>query len=343
MSNHKSKTNKKSDFQRSKENSKTDWNLQNNEAEAIYIPSIQRDDLLKIESIKPITEMALNSIGIRQFSDFQNYTPLSLSKALQTRAGIAICAEIIESQKWIEHAQLLAEKKASQNNFEIKNENLREKSEGNMSGYNGEHFSVDSNEKEKGKMIETDLEGSEQSNKQTRRNQKKKRPHKKNNSKTQEARPVHSSKSLQQFDSNQNNPLINQEQKQQKDSDEEVSLQIKDAKFHQIETPVSTVTTAKKMMYGEISCDLIGTKVKAISDGKFPICIQIYAVNMATNETKLMVCKSFPLKPEQHSYKIYLEFNVAEVGYYRLNTVVFLLYSEPKIDIHQGPFLRVIM
>jgi hypothetical protein len=68
----------------------------------------QRDDLLDIEGIDPVTEMALNSIGIRKFADFRGYAPETLAQTLREGAGIAIDPAMIAQQDWIGWAELLA-------------------------------------------------------------------------------------------------------------------------------------------------------------------------------------------------------------------------------------------
>ncbi len=68
----------------------------------------ERDDLVQIDGIAPTTEIALNSIGIRRFSDFENYTPQSLAAALDERTGTSVSAATIEQQNWIEQAKTLA-------------------------------------------------------------------------------------------------------------------------------------------------------------------------------------------------------------------------------------------
>ncbi len=61
----------------------------------------KRDDLLHIDGIDPTTELALNSIGLRRFADFERYTPEALAKALQERTGLTVTAETIANQDWI--------------------------------------------------------------------------------------------------------------------------------------------------------------------------------------------------------------------------------------------------
>jgi len=72
-------------------------------------PQNDRDDLVQIDGIDPATEMALNSIGICRFADFQGHTPRSLSEALNTRAGVFIPEETIAGKDWLGWAQVLSE------------------------------------------------------------------------------------------------------------------------------------------------------------------------------------------------------------------------------------------
>ncbi len=90
-----------------------------------------RDDLLNIPGIDPAMEMALNSVGIRKFSDFLGHTPETLSRELQERAGTAIAATSIASQEWLDWAQLFANEKAiAAVSCEEKEENVAEKKAG---------------------------------------------------------------------------------------------------------------------------------------------------------------------------------------------------------------------
>lgn len=69
---------------------------------------LPRDELLLIDGLDPVAEMALNSIGIRKFTDFRGYTPETLAQALLERAGTAIAATTIAEQGWIGWAELHA-------------------------------------------------------------------------------------------------------------------------------------------------------------------------------------------------------------------------------------------
>jgi predicted flap endonuclease-1-like 5' DNA nuclease len=76
-------------------------------------PMIPRDDLVDIEGIDPRIEMALNSIGIRRFTDFAGYTPHSLAQTLEEQAGISISSDTIAAGDWFGWAQILAEESAT--------------------------------------------------------------------------------------------------------------------------------------------------------------------------------------------------------------------------------------
>ena len=67
-----------------------------------------RDDLLNIEGIDPVTEMALNCIGIRKFADFRGQAPETLAQTLRERAGVAVDSTMIAKLNWIGWAELLA-------------------------------------------------------------------------------------------------------------------------------------------------------------------------------------------------------------------------------------------
>jgi len=72
-----------------------------------------RDDLTVIGGIDPVIEMALNCIGIHQYSDFRDYSPETLAQTLLERAGIAVSAATIASQDWIGWAEMLAAENSS--------------------------------------------------------------------------------------------------------------------------------------------------------------------------------------------------------------------------------------
>jgi hypothetical protein len=80
---------------------------QNQLALPAQIPQFHRNDLTAIEGIDPVIEMALNSIGIRKFTDFRGHTAETLAQALREGTGIEITAATIAGQDWIGWAELL--------------------------------------------------------------------------------------------------------------------------------------------------------------------------------------------------------------------------------------------
>jgi predicted flap endonuclease-1-like 5' DNA nuclease len=101
-----------------------------NEQNQMAVPTVfsfhRRDDLLSIEGIDPTTEMALNSIGVHQYSDFRGYSPETLAQALLERTGIAVSAATIASQDWIGWAEILAAENPSAGTAEAGNKNSAE-------------------------------------------------------------------------------------------------------------------------------------------------------------------------------------------------------------------------
>lgn len=90
-----------------------------------------RDDLLSIEGIDPTTEMALNSIGVHQYSDFRGYSPETLAQTLLERTGIAVAAATITRQDWIGWAEMLAAENPSAGAAEADNEKAAEETSEN--------------------------------------------------------------------------------------------------------------------------------------------------------------------------------------------------------------------
>lgn len=83
------------------------------------MPMINRDDLLVVEGIDPVIEMALNSMGIWRFSDLANRIPANLATLLEERTGVSIAITTIEN--WIEYAakhKVPANKLVVQDNLE---------------------------------------------------------------------------------------------------------------------------------------------------------------------------------------------------------------------------------
>jgi len=117
---------------------------QNQTVQQTVIQLPQRDDLFIFEGVDPVIEMALNSIGIRRFSDFEGYTPQSLSQALQNRAGISISPNTIAD--WIGWAAIFAAADTDQMTLTVEGEGQKQASIENAYAPDDEHHTASSEE-----------------------------------------------------------------------------------------------------------------------------------------------------------------------------------------------------
>lgn len=344
----------------------------------VEVPFSDRDDLTLIDGILPQIELALNGIGIRKFSDFKDYTSESLAKMLQQKVGIDILSESIENQKWIESALVLADKNHTERNSEKEPEKvpieknefkdeepgvfssagkittpvhqekelegvpLSEKSFQNISNNDGDGKLLTSDELDKKEMINSDYQRVEKITKKRNDITLDNLIAVKSSVELKQEPVQKYSKSLKKSDSDHTGKLDDQKQKLLRSFEEKVTLKIIDAKYNQVELPMTANTLAKKVMHGEIRCNLTGKNAILETQYRFTLYTQILAVDVETEQSEIIASKSFQLTPQQDGYRVHLEFEVPKAGYYRLNAVVFLLAPEPKIDCKEGPFLRVI-
>lgn len=307
------------------------------------VPSLDRDDLTLIDGILPHLELALNSIGIRKYSDLKNYSAERLARLLQQRAGIDISIAAIEPEKWIESARRLAEKSAvdmdgndkirmtSAATVEPGNDVAKEKNprtqetapiimpEGSMSAVPGKNIpkartaDVAPEPPIADKPVDAAAE-----------------PPIADKPIDATAQPLIAAKTDAQLAANGENNGV------------EVSLTIAAIHYHQRELPRTAKSPAKKVLQAEVSCQLAGKQADLATQYRFPLHIQIHAMAVETEQSALLAEKSLPLTPLQSTYKLHLEFEIPPAGYYQLHGVAFLLAPAPRIDFKTGPFLRVV-
>jgi predicted flap endonuclease-1-like 5' DNA nuclease len=298
------KSKKQQSHRKKKQNQKPNLNFNhhNKPVPPITIPIIERDDLLAIEGIHPTVELALNSIGILTYSDFDGYTPETLSQALQKRAGISVTTQMIEDQKWLEQAKKLAQIIPSDQQLSQEKNQVQ-----NMKNNDQIKLETDKEKLDEKHMVDSD----------------------------------ESSGMVKPIASEQTSQSRDHQQKRLKDFNKLVTLKITEVKFDPSEISLPDGTKAKKMR-AEIYWTLDGDNIASIIQNRCLICAQIHAINTKTNEARLVATTFSQPLPEQNRYKNYLEFDIPPIGYYRLASVVFLLDQEATIDFHQGPFLKVI-
>jgi predicted flap endonuclease-1-like 5' DNA nuclease len=292
---------------------------QNQAVQELAASFASRDDLLAIEGIDPTIEMALNSLGIRRYSDFRDRTPQELSQALQERTGIAISAAIIESQDWIGWAEILAAEGTAPAAPERKDEERKESIEA-AHLQDGGHHSTTAEEDTPAIAPEAEQEYAW--------------------GEAAEGLDLQKEKSTESaFAQNPELPMAKSEDNSEIDG---AAVRIKGTRFEQFETSATADTPSETRLRGEISCELTGAEaLTATADGK-TFCAQIHALDTATGESELLASKSERLQPNQAEYSFGLEFKIPRVGRYQLQVVALLLDAVPKIDFYQGPLLRVI-
>jgi predicted flap endonuclease-1-like 5' DNA nuclease len=292
-------------------------------APPLTTPFGKRDDLLSIEGIDPTTERALNSVGIRQFSDFRKYTPETLAQKLQARAGLSISAALIASQDWIGWAEIFATENNSAAPAKTEDATVIEKAAENRPVENPPAA----------KSEETPLQSAPEVDRESGHKQA-------------------SSENLAQKDKDL--ATASEVKAEPKPREAEVSttqsngsevnwaLQITSAKFVPFEAQIKLNRPSVKLLRSEIHCTLNGAKALAATMEGLPLCVQIHAVNELTGECKLLASQSEFLEPAQADYQMQLEFVAPRHGRYQLQIFAFLVDADPKIAFFQGPVLRVI-
>ncbi len=122
----------------------------------------------------------------------------------------------------------------------------------------------------------------------------------------------------------------------------EVSLFIQQARFQQVQEPPAPNKAAGKILRSEIDCLVLGAPVSDATTDRIALCAQIYAVNTASEEYKLLASQLERFDPNRNDYRFHIEFETPKAGRYQLQIVTFLLKVDPEIAFHQGPILHVI-
>jgi predicted flap endonuclease-1-like 5' DNA nuclease len=306
----------------------------NQTTEQLAADLANRDDLLLIEGIGPALEMALNSIGIRKYADFENLTPESLSKTLEERTGLTISAAELENENWIGQAKRLARENSvpiletefpGQDLLQTDSESIGTASDeivepepANMDVPKPENLSASATEIENRHGEEPD-----------------------ENSSAFAASPPE-----QSFlgESPKRAPYRRQDMPgpgKLEPVDKNPALRIESVRFTSIEIPEADDAPPQKLLRGEIHYGLAEDKALAQTILQAPLCAQIHAIDLDTGEHTLLAFKADRLQPDQMDYELQLDFALPGEGRYRLQVVVFRLDSNPDIEFYQGPILRV--
>jgi len=288
--------------------------------------SRRRDDLVIIEGIDPTTELALNSIGIREFSDFQKYTGPTLAQALQESSGLAITAETIANQDWIGRAAALAVEK---NTAVTASEEIKPVPE-EISGRALLPAAPAAAAPEEKIPLAADTNEEAASEREPMSKTKPKQK--------QKETPI---TTTSQADAGVKADAAKTPPTPQHDETNGWTLHIQNVTFTPIEMPSGPNQPSTKLLRSEIDYKMMSAEAMTVAK-RTTLCTQVHAIDMATGEHKLLASRAERLQPRRTDYHARLEFAVPSIGRYRLDVVVFLPQPEPKIAFYEGPFLRVV-
>ncbi|MDZ7288913.1 MAG: hypothetical protein ONB44_04005 [candidate division KSB1 bacterium] len=264
-----------------------------------------RDELTLITGITPVTEMALNRIGIYKFCELAACTPQSLARELQAQAGMNVPDTVIASQDWIGSAELLAREPISSNTVAIACEPAENTSVAHDLSVASLPISNVSEEPVQTIAGTVHEDASEYV--------------------APETRSTEAKRQLEKSTTGLGSDGLN--------------LQIRSARFEQFAT---SETPAENLLRGEINCELIGSETQLQAVASAMLCTQIHTIDMSTGDCELLAFKTEGLQPDQTTYCLQLVFNVPKVGCYQLQAVAFLLADDSRIALYRGPVLRVV-
>ncbi len=260
-----------------------------------------RDELTAISGIDSTTEMALNSLGIHRYEDFERWTPEQLADGL-TRRGVSISSGSIMQQNWIGQGQALARKSPT------------------LSSATPE-------------MIDTTKNEITQHAETQARSEVTPAP-------PQLATPPVSEK-IDQKREEKVNEKIDEKIKLQSVLDEAAVLQIKSARFAQQSATAGIGRSNEKGLRSEIVCELAATKLTSKKAEPMTLCTQIHAIELTTGFSELLASRSQAVSQTKEKYQSTIDFETPHTGRYRLQIVALLLGAQPNLALHQGPILRV--
>ncbi|MDZ7362579.1 MAG: hypothetical protein ONB46_17925 [candidate division KSB1 bacterium] len=295
--------------------------------------SRRRDDLVDIEGIDPKMELALNSIGVHEFSDFQKYTAPTLAQALQENSELAITAETIVNQDWIGRAAALAVEKNTAVTASEETKPAPEEIPGRTPLPAAPTAAAP--EKKMPPAEITDVEAASEPEPAPKTKPKQPDGDVKKTEKETPLAAVSQAQAGVKADATKTLPTP---QHQEANG---WALRIQNVSFMPIEQPGGPHQPPTKLLRSEIDYKMMNAEVLGAAKHA-TLCTQVHAVDMATGEHKLLASQAERLKPRRTDYHARLEFAVPRIGRYRLDVVVFLPQPEPQIAFYEGPFLRVV-
>ena len=327
------------------------------------IPSSQKDELQLIQGIGLATETALNKIGILKFTDFQNFTPATLSKTLEDKTGTSISVADIERHDWIGHTLRLAKEYTidtfydeivetdsyPENDVHAKNDDrLEESSRTTLVAVKQPNVSQKVSEN-RTDCLEITSEATLPEKSERNKAQTSTEEAIESSALEQIVKQEKHSKELKNKASSSEPPrVVKPEESEktaaskaesQKDEKRESKLNIKKILFKQVST---NGVKGKKILKSEVMFALDGKKSDALLNEGTPFCVQIHALEESTDHTQILASATTSLTADKLDYNIQLDCKLPEIGNYQLKIVVFSLNPASMIDFREGPTLRIV-
>ncbi|TDI72595.1 MAG: hypothetical protein E2O87_06760 [Bacteroidetes bacterium] len=328
------------------------------------IPSSQKDELQLIQGIGLATETALNKIGILKFTDFQNFTPATLSKTLEDKTGTSISVADIERNDWIGHTSRLAKEYTIDNSYEEimetdshQENNLPTKNSDKLKERSQTTQGVVRQPNASQKVSENSTEGLKKITGETTMSEKSERNKAQKSTKEaielgasgQIAKQEKHSKELKNKTSNSDpQKVVKAEESEkpaaskaesQKDEKRESKLNIKKILFKQVST---NGVKGKKILKSEVTFALDVKKSDALLNERTPFCVQIHALEESTDHAQILASGTTSLTADKLDYNIQLDCKLPKIGNYQLKIVLFSLNPASMIDFREGPTLRIV-
>ncbi|NIV91673.1 hypothetical protein GWN42_02435 [candidate division KSB1 bacterium] len=278
----------------------------------------QKDDLQLIKGIGLTTENALNRIGVYRFTDFQEYSPDSLARALE-EADLSVQATDIEKQNWLAHARELAKQFDEQPAVKGTNEALDESK---------------TERKPEPKDAESDVRPEDEEKDVASANVQKETKH------TEETKEETANETPEPT-KNQETVHVPEEDKSEAKVSQKSSTVLK-IKNVQLTPEKSPSQESVEQIRSSVNFEITGNDAKEFSSNGVPFSVQLHAANNSAGTVHFLGSLTARLRTNQLEYRLEFLSTVPQIGEYQLQFVAFLLQPSAIIDVYPGPNLKVV-
>lgn len=293
----------------------------------------QRDELVRINGIDPQLDLALNSVGVRQFRDFQNYSPESLASVLNEQTGVAVDASRIEEQDWFGQARRFTQNVAPRASAPPPETNRKPDSR---------PAARKSRQQTSGKSSEQSPEPARPETTASKGKAEAQPTPKASGSAAEKVPPAAGQRPHPQASEPKGEPSHGQERRRAPAVPNGLEITIKDVRFDSFERPDPPDWHDKKYLECHVTCNLSLRSSEALVVENAALCVQVLAEDTLTGAVEVLVSESAPAVEPGHDEAFRLEFEVPAVGHYQLFVLAFLLPAPTVMAIQKGPALHVL-